>query len=100
MAEAFLASGDFASFLGLAGSLPATLTLPTKVNVIFVGFSGEGESTLNVSESQLSPWFQQLRAVQPHAVLPDAGGVRREKQAFSDLLDSNALLLRELGVRD
>ena len=24
----------------------------------------------------------------------------REKQAFSDLLDSNALLLRELGVRD
>ena len=32
---------------------------------------------------------------------PDgAGGVRREKQAFSDLLDSNALLLRELGVRD
>ena len=56
---------------GLSSVLPP-LTLPTEVNVVFIGFNGDGESALNVSEAQLSPWFQQLRAVQQHSVLPDA----------------------------
>ena len=63
----FLAAGDLATYLGLPPHT-APSTLPTELHLLFVGFSGEGAA--NVSEPELAPWFQQLRAVLPHAVLP------------------------------
>ena len=71
----FLAAGDLATYLGLPPhTTPATL--PTELHLLFIGFSGEGAA--NVSEPELAPWFQQLRAVLPHAVLP---GVRPSNRA-------------------
>ena len=65
--ESFLSHSDLASFLGLHR---APLTLPTELNLIFVGFSGDGDAALNVSAATLAPWFQQLRDIVPHTVLP------------------------------
>ena len=66
--DRFLSTADVASFLGLHPRTP--LTLPTEVNVLFIGFAGEGDAALNVSDAVLAPWFQQLRDIVPHAVLP------------------------------
>ena len=65
--DRFIAASDVASFLGISAEEP--LTLPTEVNLAFVGFNGDGEAGLNISEAQLAPWFQQLRALTPHSVL-------------------------------
>ena len=67
----FLNYSDVASFLGLHR---APLTLPTELNLIFVGFSGDGDAALNVSAATLAPWFQQLRDIVPHTVLPSREG--------------------------
>ena len=62
---------------------------------------GGAAGALRASRSAVRA-LEDARDARVAAVTPPdgAGGVRREKQAFSDLLDSNALLLRELGVRD
>ena len=69
--SSFLSSADLANFLSLPAALTPPLTLDTSINVLFVGFNGEGEAALNVSAAQLGPWFQQLRAVLPHTVAPE-----------------------------
>ena len=62
------AAGDVATFLELEP--PPDATLPLTLNVFFIGFHGEGAAGLNITEAQLNPWFQQLRARLPHSVLP------------------------------
>ena len=63
----FLAAGDLAQ---LFPSMPtATLTLPTELHILFIGFSGESLPAVNTTDEELTPWFQQLRAILPHTVL-------------------------------
>ena len=67
-------AGNAATFLGLSDNLP--LTLPTSLSVVFIGFSGEGEARLNLSEAELAPWFHalnhQLHLPPPHALADEA----------------------------
>ena len=64
----FLAAGDLAQ---LFPSMPtATLTLPTELHILFIGFSGESLPAVNTTDEELTPWFQQLRAILPHTILP------------------------------
>lgn len=63
----WLRAGNVADFLELRE--PSTITIPLALNIFFVGFHGEGAAGLNISEAQLRPWLQQLRAHSPHSVL-------------------------------
>ncbi|KAL3931724.1 MAG: hypothetical protein SGPRY_001004 [Prymnesium sp.] len=66
-----LPSSPLADSLNL--QLPSSLTLPLSLNLLFVGFHGEGSAGLNLTEAKLTPWFQELRARLPHVVLPSSG---------------------------
>ena len=68
----FLAAGDLGELLSPSLSAPQKLTLPTELHILFIGFHTE---TANATEAELMPWFQQLRSVLPHSVLPPSAQV-------------------------
>lgn len=60
----FLSSPDVASYLGL--SAVDALHLPIPVNVVFVGFGGEGNLKVKISPAELQSWFEHLDHIIPH----------------------------------
>ncbi len=60
----FLSSGSLASYLNL-GPVEA-MHMPVPVNVMFVGFQGDGNLHVNISGEQLQEWFGHLDHVLPH----------------------------------
>jgi hypothetical protein len=56
--QAFMTAPNIAHFLGL--SAVESLHMPVPLNVLFLGFQGDGNLQLNIPESDLVEWFQHL----------------------------------------
>ncbi|KAG2435642.1 hypothetical protein HXX76_006844 [Chlamydomonas incerta] len=63
-AEEFLGNSTLAEYLGLHQI--QSLHMPVPLNVVLVGFAGDGNGGVNVSQHELNEWFQHLDHVLPH----------------------------------
>ena len=89
----FVSANNLAAYLNESVT---PLIYPTELNIVFVGFSGEGKSALNVSDSQLSLWFQQLRTIVPHVATPEDGR-RASSSSHAAVQYSTRLRVHRLG---
>ncbi|KXZ55672.1 hypothetical protein GPECTOR_2g1222 [Gonium pectorale] len=62
--QEFLASANLAEYLGLAPV--ESLHLPVPLNVILLGFAGDGNGGVNISLPELNDWFEHLDHILPH----------------------------------
>lgn len=60
----FLGSPSLADYLGL--SPVESLHLPVPLNVILVGFAGDGNAGVNITLPELEDWFSHLDHILPH----------------------------------
>lgn len=59
-----MSNATLAEYLGLHQI--HSLHLPVPLNVVLVGFAGDGNGGVNVSQHELNEWFQHLDHVLPH----------------------------------
>lgn len=64
VAQEFLGSPSLADYLGL--SPVESLHLPVPLNVILVGFAGDGNAGVNITLPELEDWFSHLDHILPH----------------------------------
>lgn len=64
----YLQSRNLAEYLGL--SRVDALHLPVPVNVILLGFKGDGHMNVNVTSEELKTWFEHIDHVIPHTRVP------------------------------
>jgi len=61
-------SGNLAAFNGL--KTEPYITVPVDLNLIFIGFSGDGHHRLVLNEDELRPWFEHLEHRMEHVLVP------------------------------
>mmetsp|Transcript_14116 Transcript_14116/g.36560 ORF Transcript_14116/g.36560 Transcript_14116/m.36560 type:complete len:1008 (+) Transcript_14116:343-3366(+) len=63
-------SPDLATYLGLRPVESVHIPLP--LNIIFVGFSGDGNYGVDFKAEEMADWFENLDHVVPHIYIPEA----------------------------
>jgi len=64
----WLEAGNLAKFNGLRTE--PYITIPVDVNLIFIGFSGNGHYRLSLMEDELKPWFEHMEHKMAHTMIP------------------------------
>ena len=64
----WLEAGNVARYNGL--SAEPYITVPVTMNLIFIGFSGDGHYKLNLAEEELKPWFEHMEHRMEHTLVP------------------------------
>ncbi|KAJ1637907.1 hypothetical protein T492DRAFT_1140264 [Pavlovales sp. CCMP2436] len=73
--ERWSACADIATCLALEPAQDAEMRVT--LNLMFVGFQGDGNLGLNVSRATLGRWFEHFEATIPHLVVPSAAASAR-----------------------
>ena len=66
--EKFAEASDVASYLGL--SSVEGIHLPIPVNVVLIGFDGDGKTNVRIRPEELHEWFSTLDHILPHTRVP------------------------------
>ena len=64
----WLEAGNVAKYNGLYPE--PYITVPVTMNLIFIGFSGDGHYKLNLAEEELKPWFEHMEHRMEHTLVP------------------------------
>eukprot|EP01117_Protostelium_nocturnum_P014041 TRINITY_DN5306_c0_g1_i1.p1 TRINITY_DN5306_c0_g1~~TRINITY_DN5306_c0_g1_i1.p1 ORF type:complete len:903 (+),score=257.42 TRINITY_DN5306_c0_g1_i1:38-2746(+) len=64
----WIEAGNLAKYLQLEEM--NGISLKVEMNVIFIGFNGDGQSKLNLNEKFLSNWFSHIQHKKLHSVIP------------------------------
>ena len=64
----WLEAGNVARFNGLHPD--PYITIPVDINLVFIGFSGDGHYKLNLAEEELKPWFEHMEHLMEHTLVP------------------------------
>ncbi|PRP89607.1 hypothetical protein PROFUN_00871 [Planoprotostelium fungivorum] len=65
--EKWIYSNNLANFLNL--DKVKTISIPIAINVIFIGFSGDGKARLKLSQEYLSKWLHHAEHTIPHTTV-------------------------------
>ncbi|EKX49685.1 hypothetical protein GUITHDRAFT_162074 [Guillardia theta CCMP2712] len=68
--QRWLEANDLAKYNGLKKE--PYLTVPVDLNVVFLGFAGDGHYKLNLAERTLRPWFEHMQQTLPHSFVPSS----------------------------
>lgn len=66
--EIWLMAGDMANYRSLSEIISVSLPLP--INLIFVGFDGDGEHGLELVEDNFNEWFEHIDHFVRHRIVP------------------------------
>ena len=66
--ERWIKGGNVARYNGLFPE--PYITIPVDINLIFIGFSGDGHYKLNLAEEELRPWFEHMEHRMEHTLVP------------------------------
>ena len=68
MSRRWLDSGNLAKYNGLFPE--PYITIRVDINLVFIGFSGDGHYRLNLGEEELKPWFEHMEHRMEHTLVP------------------------------
>jgi len=101
--EKWINAGEVASFLGLkkepqdetSGS--SMLEVPVQVDLVFLGFEGDGGNMLKVHPEELDKWFEHIEGALPHITLESV----KPRSPFEKVGNSNeGFLPYRLAIED
>ncbi len=64
----YIDAGSIGNYLGL--SPVRSLHMPVPLNILLIGFNGDGEAGVELAPEELQAWFEQLDHVLPHTRVP------------------------------
>lgn len=66
--QRWLEAGNLARYNGLYPE--PYITIPVDINLVFIGFTGDGHYKLNLAEEELKPWFEHMEHRMAHTLVP------------------------------
>lgn len=66
--QRWIEAGNLAKYNGMFPE--PYITIRVDINLVFIGFSGDGHYKLNLGEEQLKPWFEHMEHRMEHTLVP------------------------------